>query len=407
MSVSTANTISTLNGLFKITYGDKLVNLIPEGTKLVKDTQFIGKDKQPGLQFNMPVVLGLEHGISYGGTDEGAFDLQQPIAGQIKEAQVKGNQMLLRSAIGYAQITRSLGSSAAFQNSTKFLVANMMRSLARKLEVNLMYGQVGLATVASTSSNVITVTTAEWAPGIWSGSEKMKLEIRSAAGALRGQCQITAVSISGLTLTVDALPVGTVSTDIIYEAGAYSKEAAGLHKIITNNSVLYNIDASAYTLWAGNTYSAGSANLTFSKIQSAIALAVAKGLDSDVNVYVSIYSWPNLLAEQAAFRKYEVGYTPDKMKQGAKALEFYGQNGMIRIIPSIYVKQGYAYVVDPNDLMRVGSTDITFRLQGLDQESFFHVLENNAGVGMRCFSDQALFSQAPGRSVLINNIVNS
>ena len=79
----------------------------------------------------------------------------------------------------------------------------------------------------------------------------------------------------------------------------------------------------------------------------------------------------------------------------------------VDFITSIYVKAGYAYIVDPNDLMRVGSTDITFRLQGLDQESFFHVLENNAGVGMRCFSDQALFSQAPGRSVLITGIVNS
>lgn len=236
---TSAHDLNTLNGLFKEVYADKLENLIPEGVKLMPRIKFVSRAKQPGNFYHAPVILGLEHGVTFAGADEGAFNLNAPISGQTKDAVVRGTQLVLRSALSYAAASRSSGGGAkAFEDATKFLVQNMMRSVARKLEIELLYGQMGYGTVASVAGNVITITTAEWAPGIWVGSEGMRIEVRTSANVLRGDAYITAVDMVNRTITVDALPVGTTGTDVIWHYGAYGKEFAGVHKIITNTGEL-------------------------------------------------------------------------------------------------------------------------------------------------------------------------
>src|SRR5690554_4908077 len=131
--MSTANTLSTLNGLFKETYADKLKELIPDGVKLMNKIKFMSKDKQPGNLFHQPVILGQEHGITFAGSDEDAFNLQPAVAGVIRDAQVKGSPAVLRSLLGYVSASRAaLGEKQAFMDATKFLVANMLRSMAKK-----------------------------------------------------------------------------------------------------------------------------------------------------------------------------------------------------------------------------------------------------------------------------------
>jgi len=406
---NSANTFAdTLNGLFKEAYADKLENLIPEGLKLYKMIDFLPKDKQPGNLYHQPVILGHEHGVTFASSDDDAFNLNAPVAGQIKDAQVRGNPVVLRSVLGYTAASRAAqGGAKAFMDATKFLVANMLRSITKKLEIELIYGQMGYGAVASVAGSVITIATAEFAPGIWAGAENMPIEIRDSTGAtLRGSASVTAVSLSARTVSVDLMPAGVVAGDVIWHKGAYGNEFAGVHYILSNASTLFNISASAYSLWAGNSYSAGSASLSLSKIEHAIALAVAKGLDSDVKVMVNPKTWADLLSEQTALRRFDSSYKPESADSGSKSIKFYGQNGMIEIEPSIYVKEGYSYIIDPKDYARVGSTDVTFKRPGMEG-NFFRELENSAGVELRCFSDMALFCQAPGRGVIITAIVNA
>lgn len=279
--------------------------------------------------------------------------------------------------------------------------------MTKKIEVELLYGQVGYGVVSSISTNTITISTAEWAPGIWSGAENMPIEIRDTTGATsRGNANIVSVDLDARTITVDSAPAGVVATDVIWHKGAYGNEFAGIHKILTNTGTLFNISASTYSLWKGNTYGAGSASLSLAKIERAIALAVAKGLDSDVSVMVNPKTWADLLVEQAALRKYDGSYSSAQMENGAKSIKFYGQNGMVSIEPSIYVKEGFAYVLCLDEFSRVGSTDVTFKRPAMEGD-FFRELESNAGYELRAYTDQALFCAAPGRSVLINAIVNS
>ena len=404
--MATANTTETLNGFFQEVYAKKIENLIPDGVKLYNMIPFAQRDKQNGNFYHQPVTLQHEHGVTFAGQDAGAFALNSAISGGTQDAQVKGSQLVLRSALSYDAASRSVGGGKkAFEDATKYLVQNMMKSVTKKLEIELLYGQMGYGTVASTSVNTITITTAEWAPGIWAGSKGMPIEIRSSAGALRGEATIESVSLSGRTITLNVLPAGTVATDVIWHKSAYGNEFAGIHKILTNTGTLFNIDASQHELWSGNTSTAGSAALSFAKVQDAVAKGVEKGLESDVTVFVNVNAWSDLLTEQAALRQYDSSYSSSQAENGSKSIKFHGQSGMIEIQPSIYVKEGYAYVLSMDDWFRPGSTDVTFKRPGKGDE-FFRDLENNAGYELRLYADQSLFCMYPGHNTLINNIVN-
>ena len=120
-------------------------------------------------------------------------------------------------------------------------------------------------------------------------------------------------------------------------------------------------------------------------------------------VLVNPGHWDDLLTEQAAFRMYDSSYKKDAAENGAQNIRFYGQNGMIEIMPSIYVKEGYAYVLSKEDWCRVGSSDVTFRRPG-QGDNFFRDMEDNAGYELRAYTDQALFCVRPGRQILISNL---
>jgi len=409
--MSTTNTFTSLNTIFKEAYADRVKDLIPEGVKLLNMIDFQSADKQPGNFYNQPVTLGLEHGFTYGGTAANGFALRNGVASAHENAQIRGAEMVLRSYLAVGAVSRSKGKNSFIQAS-KLIVENMLKSFARRLEVQLLYGQAdgGIGVVESITGLVVKIEDHEWAAGIWSGSEKMPIEVRSSAGALRGESNITAVSLADKTITLDSVPAGTIATDVIYYAGAFDKEFAGIHKIITNTSTLFNIDSSSFSLWQGNlvdvgtNFSGGEAVLTFAKVEEAIAAAMEKGLmDEDVICLVNPRSWNNLLTEQAAKRQYDSSYDASNLENGSRALTFYGQNGKIEIHSSIYCKEGFAYVLPMSCYMRIGSSDITLEQPGFEGK-FIKLLENANAYEMRAYTDQALFCSQPGTSTLLRFI---
>lgn len=413
--MSTSNKFSTdvvgnLNGFFKEVYADKLQELIPEGLKLVNMIKFIGKEKQGGNLFHQPVILGMEHGVTFASSDDDAFNLNPPVAGVIKDAQVRGNPMVMRSLLGYTAASRSVGGKNAFMDATKYIVANMLRSMSKKLEIHLLYGQKGYGQVnAAAVGSVITIKTAEWAPGIWAGGEGMPIEIVDAAGTtVRGEFTITSVDMDARTITVssNAQAAGVTTNDIIFHKGARGNEFAGIHAILSNTGTLFNINASTYNLWKANVHSAAAGPLSFNTLTKAASKAVEKGLDSKLTVFVNPRGWADLLQDQAALRMYDQSYSAAQLQNGAKSLKFHSQNGELEIIPSIYIKEGYAFMLALDEFMRVGSSDISFKRPGYGDE-FFRDLENSAAYELRLFTDQALFCMAPGKNVLVTGVVNA
>lgn len=355
----------------------------------------------------------LEHGFTYAGKDGELVELNEQIAGQVKNAVVSGYEMILRSAIPYTMISRSATSQAAFESATKYLVGNMMDSFTKKLEVELMYGQSGIGAVdgavADGSNKVVTILAAEWAPGIWGGAEKMKVEFYNGATKVNTvDAIVKSVDFDAKTITITTLTTtgaaGLSGGEKIFPAGAKDKQMKGLHAIMTETTDLFGISPASYSLWKATQYDPGTTSvLSFAIVQKAIAAGVARGLKGDVVCLVNPSHWDNLLTEQTAQRMLDSSYKTEELLIGSKAITFYAQCGKVSIIPSIYVKEGHAFILNPDIMARVGSLDITFNRPGFEGKFFFDLPSHN-GVELRALSDQALFVAKPGHMVLVKNL---
>mgnify|MGYP001595300392 CR=1 FL=1 len=410
---SQSNAVDTLNGHFKESYADKIKDLIPEGVKFYNMVEFNSADKQPGNYYHQPVTLGLEHGFTYGGAAGSAFALNDAVASAHQDAQVRGHELVLRSYLSVAAASRSKSKNSFVQES-KLLVQNMLKSMVRRMEVQLMYGKSGLGIVKTVSTTSITLESYEWAAGIWSGAENMLVDFYNGATLVLGGAKIANVDfdLKKLTFTTDVAAAGVLATHKVFYKGAKANEFDGLHSILSNTGSIFGIDAASYSLWKSNTvevgtnFSGGEAVLSFKKVEAAIARGMEKGLaDEEVTVICNPKSWNDLLTEQAAKRQYDSSYSENKIKQGAKEIEFHGAAGMIKIVSSIYCKEGYAYVICPKEFSRIGSSDITFEQPGFEGK-FLKLLENANAYEMRCYTDQALFCAAPGVMSLLTFIKN-
>lgn len=404
--MSQFNDLTTLNGLFKDVYANEIHNMIPSVAKLQDIIKFIGKQQQEGNQFVQPLVLQLEHGISYGTAEDGAFSLNAPISGVVKHARVRGAQMLLRTSVSYDVLARSQNNAGAFTQATKYVVQAMTESMAKKYECELFYGQDNLGLLDSVATNSFVIEDAEWASAIWCGAKDMKIDIYSPANAFRQTLTVASVDFDTKTVnTVEALAVAVAAGDQIKPNGAHGKQAAGLVKIMSNTGVLFEIDAAQYELWKGNVIS-NVGQLTFEKLIKFLSKAVEKGLDKDVVAMVSPKTWSSILTDQAALKRYDASYSSKKLENGSNAIEFYTISGKVEIQSSTYVKDGYAFIFAPEDFARIGATDITFNLPGMPDQ-FLLQSPDRAGYEMRCYINSGLFTKAVGRTLLLKGITHS
>ena len=232
----------------------------------------------------------------------------------------------------------------------------------------------------------------------------MRLDFYSAGGAKRGSASVVSVDLDAKTVTVDTMPPGVVATDRVYEKGAFGKEFAGIHKILSNTGTLFGISAATYNLWKSTVYSVGG-QLSYEKINKGIARAAGKGLDEDIKLFVSPATWSVLATDQAAFRRHDSSYKSSEAEQGFESVKFFSQNGTVEVIPHTYIKEGFAYGLVLDEFEKVGSTDVTFKIPGKG-EDFFRPLENAAGYELRCYADWAIFCHKPNKQILYTGITN-
>ena len=424
--MSTPNTVSTLNGLFKEVYADQIENLIPDGVKLLKLVSFIESAKEIGNFYHQPVQLSAEQGITYAAADSGAFDLQIAVAAVFKDAQLNGSQMLIRSQMSYEAAARASNDKKAFVKATSLMIKNMVNSMAKRLEISNLYGRTNLGQIESYSgmsgTRAYVISAASWASGIWAGSEGMLLDVAplstptsTTVTNTNALIRVVSVDLNARTLNVSGNSTDLTNVDTAVSTGAYFiprgsalNDIYGLDRLITNTGTVYNISASDYALWKGNQYDAQDAALSFQKILAAVALPVERGLDEDVVCMLSPKTWANISSDQAALRVYDQSYKSSKLENGSAEYVFHGQNGKIEIHSSIYVKEGEAFIFPPKRLKRIGAMDISFKMPGRQQqEDFFLELTGQAGYELRAYTDQTLFCETPARLVKIHSIVNS
>jgi len=421
-------TVNDASALFKRVFGDGTIKAVPDFAKLQKEIPFSKREKL-GDMYVVPVLLQMESGFSYGGHGDGAFELNASVAGAVKQAQIRGSMIVLRSQLSYEDVYKATDSGpAAFEASIGLVVDNMQQSFAKRQELAFLYGQQGLGKVASNTSTVVggvtyyelVIDADTWAPGIWSGMKDCILEAwtAQAAGSRRqasatkngGDLAVTAVDYVAKKVTVVGPGSAIAANDHLFFKGAKDylsgapKECAGLDKIIsTTTGSLFNISVESYELWRGQQH-AVSGEASWLAVMNAAAKATNLGLMEKAKVYLPVVQWSRLNNELAANRRY-VSDMSAKASTGTQAISYYSVNGEIEIEAHPFIKEseGFLLANPTKRLMRVGASDITFRRPGMTDE-IFRELVDNAGLELRAFSDQAIMCQLPAQNVKLTDI---
>jgi hypothetical protein len=417
--VSAFETQATLTGLFKDVYEDKIINLVPESSVFQKRIKFVENDKREGRLLHQPVLLALPTGMTFG---VGAVALVTPVASTMGDAQIAGAGMTLADRITYDVAAKAAsGGVRAFVEATELIVDALTQSMSKFIEIELMWGSsphgtLGESTVhtGATTVGVITIDLAEWSAGIWSGMENINIDAYNAGVLVNALAPlvVTSVNVSTRVVTVsgNATDVAAVNTANgtalqLFPYLAFGQEMQGYYNILANTGTMFNINSATYALWQSNVYSALSTALNFGKVQSAVALATARGLMEDVTVFVNPKTYSNLITSQAGARRYDSSYKKNELENGTESLCFYGPNGKIEIVGHIFMKEGYAFILPLKRCQRTGATDLTFTLPGMPGE-FFLQLPGYTAYELRCYTLQAAFLNSPAKGVLINLIVN-
>ncbi len=416
---------SSIIGDFKERYNTKgIQDAIPESRVILKNVEF-DKATLVGNAFHTPVILSDEAGFTYAANNAGNYALNGPISLNVPDAQVRPAQITLVSQIAYDALSQSLGSGAAFLSATKLITKRMIDSMSKRVELAALYGGTGLGTTALTGSSatsatveVVAFTQQSWSDGIWAGTVNNQVQFYNSVTLVSSGSDsvftITAVNPTLRTLTVSGSAAGiaalhalvvTVPTALtIYFNSAFGNEMTGIDKILTNTGTLFNISAAVYDLWKSNVIDNAAGKLTFLSLQNAVATAVGRGLDTAVDVLVNPKVWANLVTSQSGARRFDSSYKKTQMENGAEKLTFYSQNGTMNITPSLYVKEGDAFILPFDTYQRIGSMDIEFMPQVMGSDEFFQYVPGFNAYELRLWTNQQIFCTLPARSVKIFNI---
>lgn len=411
--MAVANTPTEMVGDFKNLYKDSgLVNAIPRWMIVQDRFKFEEAEAGLGQYYIFGVVLQKEQGVTYApssGASSGVITLNASVAGYIGQAQVEGFAIYLRSRLSYdAAAKASKAGKKAFAQAYGAVLKNMKESHQFRLELSLLYGRDGLGIVTSNTSGALVLTAASWATGIWaSGMKGAVLEAFTGVAASVSQhdtdLTISAIDVALKTVTVTGTSTSVVQNDVLYFKGARSttayKECAGLYRILTNATTLFNIDAAAYELWKSQSYSVGG-NLSLTAIMNAAAVGMSFGLEKAV-LMVAPEKFAQLASDEAALRRYV--QETSNAKRGVKGISFMMGSVDVEILPHPLVKQGHALMIAEESIHRVGATDVTFSLPGSGDSMQVHVTDSTA-IELRSMSDQGIYSETPAQCVLLTGI---
>ena len=417
------HTLTTMNGLFKEVYGDKLENLVPDEISLADEMPFRPAEQQPGGYFNQPVRLTRSHGWTIAGTGGGAYALNAAEPCITKNAQVVGTSFTIRESIGYDEVARLLKSKGdaqkrAFVAATSYLVESMAESARFVREIELLYGTSAIGTWSSrtsgggTGTQVMVLTVGTFAPALWAGLENGYVDVYDSAGTTKRNAANTikvtkvvvdtrSITLSGNSTELDAITTG----DQFYLRGCRANGMIGMYAIASNSGTLWGVDGATYGLFQGNTYAAGSVALVFSSLMKALNKPVNRGMRGRFLMYVSPKTWTDLNNDLSALRRY-ADRAGGKVEQGSETIGYYSQSGAIEIRPHLYVMPSIALGFPSGSVKRIGPSDLTFSLPGTN-ENFFTELPDNAGYQLKAYWNQAPFTPEVKNCLLITGIVNS
>jgi hypothetical protein len=412
-----------MNGYFKVRYEGPLEELQPSWAILARKIPF-KQIAKTGLNYQFPVRVKRSMGATFNGgsTFGDAFGLNAVKSGVTVGATATATEYVLRDAIAYDALSSAMDTEQAFGNAFDETIGDMTESAMFMREATMLYGGTSIGAIDGapvlSGGNTIaacTISLASWAPGLWIQEDGGYVDVYDATLTTKRNA-LADVEVTGInsdtrvvTLLGNATDIASiVTTDVFVFKGANGNWFNGMDKIMTNTGSLFGIDAATYSLWRGSTYSVGGA-ATMAKFLAAAARVTNRSGQRDLEVLLSTATWTDLNVDLAALRRYTES-TKGAIDIGTEgndaAIRYYGPNGTISLTPHSMVKSGEAFMWDPRAWVRRGATDLTFKLPNAGEDEFLHQLENNAGIGVRCYWNQFLLCRRPNTGVKLTGIVN-
>lgn len=424
------NTLTTLNTEFKYIQ-DKAQSLLPENAVLMKLIPEITEATKEGRKYLVPVQLTHENGVTFG--DGTVFALNAANNATYSEISVDANPIVLLTQISESVANRMANTKQTFITEASLRAQVMYDSLARYLEIAMLYGQsaTGLATATaagtatSATTETITITAASWSSGILAGGVGAKVQFFQSSALVSSGADavfsITKVNVSAKTILVTGTSTGCTALHsalggasvFMYWNGAggttgvNGNDMLGLDAQIVGGVSIFGIDPTIYPLWQGQTLTCSNASLTMGKVLAGEALCVAVGgLNSDSTLMVAAATYANLNSDQAALRQYDGSYDPKEAENGTEGLVYRGSGGKIHVVVNNIVKEGEAFLVPAKHLKRVGAKELSFERPGKKDE-FFQEIPGFAGYSLRAGAEFAVLLERPAQACKFTSIVNS
>ncbi len=414
--MSVTNSPAQLIGDFKNIYQKSgLVDAIPQWA-IIQDRFPFEAAQATGDKYVFGVTLQKENGFTYAASDTSvstAPALNASVAGYVGRAEVEGYSIFLRSRLSYqAAAKASAAGEKAFAQAYGAVLKNMKESHQYRLELSLLYGRDGLGVVdAAIGGGVFSITAATWATGIWAaGLRDAILEAFTGVSATEtqhdGDLTISSVSVADKRITVTGTSSSVVPGDVFYFKGARTttayNECAGLYRILTNTTTLFNINAAQQELWKAQSYPVNG-NVSMTAIMQAGSVGMNFGLEKAL-MLCNPNAFGQLGSDEAALRRYV--QDTSKTKRGVRGVSFMLGSVDVEVLAHPFIKQGHSMILPEKKVMRTGATDITFAMPGSGEKMEVQVTDATA-VELRSMSDQAIFLETPAQAILMTGITAS
>lgn len=418
--------------ILKKRYVDPIENAVVETNVLRNNIKFDNSNKT-GESYVGAVLLRNPQAFTYAGSDtmNTAFAINSGSSSNVRKVELKPNAILLENQISYGLMASATSSETSFSPELRVVFEAMTQSHDQEWELTTLYGgqSLGIANAVSGASSPTAdfqISIATWSPHIWGPKEGAYLDAYSDSTlttkvTANGPATLNSVDIdnrklnitfaNGTDYTAAAAAAGGSGLWLV-QYGVVGNVADGLVTTLVNSaagSTVYGVNTSSFGYMRATSRTNTSAALTFAKVSNLVTNASGKGGMGDLDVLVNLYSFTDIMNDQAALRR----YTSDnggEFTNGADRLTYYGSNGgKLNFICNPMLKAGEALILDFADWRITGATMPTFNIQsGLGMpDEFAYQLPGNAGWGIRRWSQTAPYCARLARQTYVYGIVNT
>ena len=418
----------------------------PTADTLTADLPFVTKELRNGRQYEVPVVVSLEQGVTPDVSGD-TFTIRDARNSVMKEAIVDGATLLFNANIPYDAMLRSSNGTGnrkqgnAFKDSFIEKTRQVMEQGEHYIEIANHYGPGSGSTIADdigvlgaaaggtgTALNTgvtMPITIATWAPGVWTRLNNALVDLYNSAGntLIANNVIVSAVdptyapagspvapnvslisnTVGNNTTTVGAnTAIASLAGLRIVPAAWATKGCIGLVSQFKNTGTQFNISASAYpNIWKPHQI-ATTGTLTRLKIQSIGARMFPFMKDKNgVTMYLPAPIFADLAEETETQRQYVD--SGEVRKVSPTSIVYRTACGPFECKMDAMMKFGTAIGFGKSaKAVRVGSSPLTFRGKG--EEWFFLELPQQAGSQIRAITNFSPFVHEPNKAFIITGL---